>query len=138
MKRLINKKQEDGVSLYITIMILGIVFSIGFTIAGLLIGEIKIARNVQSFVPAIYAADSGIERALYKARIEGGDFSPGNCLTASPCQSSGALDNGASYTVSVWDTGETMSSGSTCVAKYQCVKSIGSVRDTNRAFEVTY
>lgn len=130
-------KGEEGVSLYMTIVILGIVFSIGFSIAGLLIGEIKIARNINNFVPAIYAADSGMERALYKSR-KTEVFAPGNCGPSdTPCvvdNSSGpSFNNGAAYSATIKDN-----SFATCSAGNQCIKSVGTKENTNRAFGATY
>lgn len=136
MKKYLIKK-EEGIALYVTIIILGIIFSIGFTMATLLMGEFKIARNISNFVPAIYAADTGIERALYKVR-KSGDFAPGACGTP-PCSYTlpagpgTTLNNGAVYSVEVLDTG-----AGSCTAAYQCIKAVGSVEETNRAFGVTF
>lgn len=125
-------KLNSGISLFLTIAILSSVFAIGLGVVGLLITEIKITRDIMNFIPAIYAADSGTERALYKIR-KAGEFGFGTCTLSDSCIINGTVSNGAVYTVSIVDNGV-----GTCIATTQCIKSIGSLQDTNRAFEVTY
>jgi len=124
-------KEQKGVSLFISIMVLSAIMAIGFGLSSLLIGEIEISRDINNFVPAIYAADSGIERVLYKLR-KNGDFI--SCPDTGACTISGAMSNGAGYTAIVLDSGV-----SWCpVASAICIRGLGNLADTHRGFEVTF
>lgn len=125
-------REQKGVALYISIMILSAIMAIGLGISSLLMGEIEIARDINRFVPAIYAADSGIERALYKLR-KGGDFV--SCPNTSSCViNSTVLSNGASYRVIVLDSGAQWCP----VGSSVCIRGLGTLENTNRGFEVTF
>ncbi len=126
-------KEQKGVSLYISILILSAMMAIGLGLSSLLIGEIEIARDINRFVPAIYAADSGIERALYKLRKGGGFVS---CPNTSSCVvNSTAMSNGASYSVIVLDSG---AQWCPVTVNAVCIRGLGTLEDTNRGFEVTF
>ena len=127
-------KAKDGVALYLSILVLSAIFSIGFGITSLLLGQLKISRDVGKFIPAIYAADSGIERALYKIRANG-DFA--SCTTSGPpaeCEITvTTMDNGATYEVVVLDF-----SFEWCSAANKCIHSIGRLNEANRALEANF
>ena len=130
----VNK--NDGVALYLSIVALAAIFAISFGLVSLLLGQLNIARDVGRFIPAIYAADAGIERTLYKIRKKG-DFAL--CTTTGPpadCEiQTTTMQNDASYRVIVLD-----SSSGWCDAAVanNCVRSIGNFRNTNRAWEGTF
>ena len=126
-------KEQKGVSLFISIMVLSAIMAIGFGLSSLLIGEIEISRDINNFVPAIYAADSGIERVLYKLR-KNDDFT--SCPNTGACVviSTIPLGNGATYSAVVLDSGV-----SWCpVASAICIRGLGNLADTHRGFEVTF
>lgn len=77
-----------GVSLYFAMMIMAIMMVIAFGLSEILIDQIKSVRNVGYSVTAYYAAETGIEEALYDS----------SCT--STCIIHGSLSSGASYTVS--------------------------------------
>ena len=59
---------QKGVSLIITFFISIIILFIVLSISTLLYSEIKVIRNMGNSISAFYAADSGIEKALYYDR----------------------------------------------------------------------
>lgn len=129
-------RTNDGIALYLSIVALAAIFAISFGLISLLLGQLNIARDVGRFIPAIYAADSGIERTLYKIRKDG-DFE--SCTTTGPpadCEiQNTTMQNQASYRVIILD-----SSFEWCDAEVvnKCVRSIGNFRNTNRALEGTF
>ena len=102
----------------------------------MLLGQLNIARDVGKFIPAIYAADAGIERTLYKIR-KNGDFVL--CTTTGPpadCEiQTTTMQNGASYRVIILDPSFEWCDGA---VQNKCVRSIGNLGDTNRALEITF
>lgn len=109
-----QKTKQKGVSLYLALLIMAILLSIGLGISAILFGQIKIIRGIGDSVVAFYAADTGIEEVLYR----GTDVS-------------GVLENGASYSAQV------LSSGPGCPASNYCIKSVGIFKETRRAIEIT-
>lgn len=136
-----NKKCERGVALYLTLFVLSAVTAIALGLFTLLIGEFEIAQEVGQFVPAIYAADSGVERALYKIRKTSPDFNPGTCgvdgMGDPLCTISvTTLNNGAEYRVIVLDRDVVVWCPDT-VAN-MCIRGFGTLQDTNRAIEANF
>ena len=70
-RKLNDGLKERGVSLYLTVMILIVLLTIGLMIANLLIGQLKIIKSMGQSMVAFYAADTGIERIMRKLYIEG-------------------------------------------------------------------
>ena len=64
-KQKIRDKKQEGVSLLFIVLISAVILAIGLGINALLIKEIKMMSNIDYSVTAFYAADSGIEAALY-------------------------------------------------------------------------
>ena len=126
-------KNQEGISLYLSIIILTAVFGIGFGISGILFNEIKIARDISQFTQAIYAADAGTERALYTVR-KTSNFDTCRGVQASCEFLDIQLDNDASYSVIVMDGGFQW-----CDVSFgKCIRSLGSMGNTNRALEVRF
>src|SRR3989338_642088 len=126
-----KKSSQKGVSILLTVLILSAVFALGLGVATFVISEIRQSRNVGNFVSALHAADSGVERTLYKVR-QLGEFS--SCPTVDTCSFSGELGTGASFNVIILDSGMVWC---TSDAPNFCIRSIGSFQDANRAIEVT-
>ncbi len=61
----LNKKREEGVSLYLAIIIMSILLAIVLGVSAILYSQLKITSEVGNSVIAFYAADSGIEQAMY-------------------------------------------------------------------------
>jgi len=67
---LVNK-EERGIVLYMSLLVLSAILAISASIASVLIGQFNISGDVQKAMGAVYAADSGIEKALYEVRMGG-------------------------------------------------------------------
>lgn len=59
------KKDIKGSILYFTIVILGILFSTGAVMSTILVQRVRMIGDMGYSVSAFYAADAGIEKALY-------------------------------------------------------------------------
>ena len=57
-------KEKKGISLYLVIIISTLILAIGLGISGLIISQMRIAREIGHSVVAFYAADTGIEHFL--------------------------------------------------------------------------
>ena len=117
-----KKNNQKGVSLYLAIMVLGIVLAIGFGISAILLGQLKMIKGMENSVVAFYAADTGIEQIL-KQRND----PPLGGIPETP------LPNGAKYQVTVFQGGV-----GGCNALNFCVKSVGTYLETKRAIEINY
>lgn len=60
-----GKKNQEGVSLFLTLMVVGVILTIALAVAGILAGEIRLSRGVSDSIRAIYASDAGAEKMLY-------------------------------------------------------------------------
>jgi Tfp pilus assembly protein PilX len=130
--------QQRGAALFLTMVIMSGIFAIGIAVMSLLIGEVRTSRDIGHYIPAIYAADTGIERALYQIRING-TFPAGTCQNAGDCVIGSSASpktlntNAAEYFVSIYDTGF-----GNCTAATQCIVSNGRLGGTARALTATY
>lgn len=125
-------KHKKGISLYLAIGVMSVLLSVVLGISAILARQFKIMAGMEDSVIALYAADTGIERALVDI-IK-------NKMNPPPASYSAILTNQASYAVSVvccgnWgancvytDGGLACPIGATdanCTAVYYCVKSRG-------------
>lgn len=141
MKRLYKKivrrvRDERGVALYLTMVIMGLAFVLAISISAILLREIQISRDVARYTPALAAADAGLERALFEIRKNGSfDSCPSisSCLIGSP-ENPIATDQGGTYYVIVVDTGVSWCTDAAQV----CIRSFGSFQNTNRALEAAF
>ncbi len=117
-----EKNRQKGVSLLITLLVMSALLSIAIGLSGLSIGEIQLARESPSSLVAFYAAESGVEWAMYQDRANGmasQSYSDYNfCLNPSV---------GICYSVTASGTSPTRS-----------IQSKGSFRNTVRSIESTY
>jgi hypothetical protein len=90
---------KRGVSLYLALIIMFILIAIGLGVSLIIVSQMKMMKGMGDSVVAFYAADTGIEHALYNKRVKGGT---GNV--------SGNLDANTSYSVTsntetgTWDS----------------------------------
>jgi len=112
---------QRGVILFLAVVIMAILLSIGLGISAILIGQIRMVRDIGNSVKAFYAADTGIEKAL----LFRNDPIPNLPLYD-------VLDNGANYEVEAFDFGPD------CLGVNFCLRSIGSFQGVSRAIEVEY
>lgn len=117
---------QQGTSLLLTLLILTAVLSIALGVAGLMLGEIKISREVPKSLRAYYAAEAGIERSLYDARKGAGASDIGSPPS---CSGGGAVCLDGSDTCYSVD----VTTGGTII-----IKSYGCYKGTRRAVEVSY
>lgn len=68
----VNKSQR-GISLYLAIIVLGIISGIVFGLTSLFLGQIKTLTTIGDSMKSFYSADSGVEHSLYNIRKENGD-----------------------------------------------------------------
>jgi len=118
-----RKKFKKGFTLYLTVLILGLLFAIGIGLSLIVLSQIKISREVGYSVNALCAADSGIERALYGIYKE--NWPLGTSV-------SGSVDE-ASFVVETF-----FPSPSNCTAQYYCIKSTGEYKGTLRKLDASY
>ena len=109
----INKNQS-GITLLLTVVILSAVTLIAVLIANIVIVQLKLAKDIGDSQAAIYAADSGVEWQLYQIRK--------GVSVASPVMSNGA-------TVETTVTGTSLNF---------TIKSLGSYQSVKRQFEITF
>ncbi len=110
-------KKESGVALYFAMVILSVFTAVIFVLAGVSVSQIKVTWMIGDSAKAFFAADTGVEQALFNIRKQD-NF--GNIDKVS-------LANGASYTVNI--------SFSTTTATIQ---SKGEFRSTRRTIEAKY
>lgn len=116
------QRLNQGVTLYLTVMMITLILTISFSLTALFLAQAKFLRDIGYSVPAFYAAETGIERALY-------DSSQGGM---GPTWSE-TLDNTASYTVSYLSPGQ---SGCPETVVAYCLKSISSYRGVRRGIRI--
>ena len=71
---------QKGISLLLSLLIITVISAIAFAVSRLSIGQIKLSRDISKSIIAYFAADSGIERALYDERQEGGARDFNSCI----------------------------------------------------------
>lgn len=112
-----NKKttKEKGVSLYLAIVILSVLTAVLLALVSISVSQIKVIWTLSDSIKAFYAADTGIEQALYQVRKEG---NYNNFL---------GKNGDSSYQVFI-----------TSDANGVSIKSIGNYNGTKRAIETNY
>ncbi len=63
---------QKGITLYLGLTIVTILFGIALGLTPILIGGLRIMRGMGHSVVAFYGADTGIEHSLYNFRKQGG------------------------------------------------------------------
>jgi len=138
--------KEKGISLLFVVLIAGVILAIGLGLSAILVQQLRMMGEVGYSVIAFYAADSGVEEALFNLY----QSSPIPFLPYEREWEDGTL-NTVSYSVSV-----TCGVGNTdecpswfpqyteptdpdyCSTDYFCLKSIGSYRNVKRAIQTEY
>lgn len=131
------KNSQKGVSIYLTVMIMALILSVALGMGAILVGQIKMVRNMGYSVVSFYAADTGIERAMYAIRKESSPYVPGSssqlCGAGNYFGNTCQLDNGAIY--SIEDNSAPNCGGSGIDV---CISSKGKNQKTNRAIEISW
>lgn len=63
-----NIESQKGIALYIALVIMAFLLAIGLGLSVIISGQLGMIRDVGNSVVALYAADTGIEHALYNRR----------------------------------------------------------------------
>ena len=143
-------KSQKGIALYLSVVILAIILAMVFGLSAILFNQIRTIRGMGSSVMALYAADAGIERALYDYYEDGSLESE---YDSEDLQIT--FSNESSYHVTVfccehgegeceWDgpTGENpcpswIEEDLHCEASHYCIRSVGKAEpNVQRAIEV--
>jgi len=116
------KNKNRGTALYITVIITTIFLAMSLGLTLLVLGPLKLMREMGYSVIAFYAADAGIEKVLTQRE---------NPLPLN--EYSEILANDSSYVLLVFSSGQ-----DDCTAPNFCIKSIGTYKEVRRAIEITY
>lgn len=114
-------KKQKGASLYFALITLSILMLVVFGISTIIVIQVGTIRRAGDSVIAFYAADAGIERALYGIKL--GELSIGDSL-----QEYLDLDIAVRYDTSILATTSPECPPGTV---YYCIKSIGTYEDVN-------
>lgn len=112
-----KKEKQKGMALYMVIMLLSVFVTVVFTLTSVSLSQVRVSWQAGDSVKAFWAADSGIEQALYNIRKKG--------ITDRIDQVN--LVNGSSYTVNI-----------TVVDQTATIHSRGVFRNTRRTIEAKY
>lgn len=129
-------KTEKGVSLLFVVLITSIILAIGLGVNAILIKQIKMTEEIGHSVKAFYAADSGIEQALYdlyKLPVSHQPIQTGTCGSAN---FEVRLKCGTSVLPADCPSG--LQVDSSCSANNICIKSLGNYQKVKRAIEIKY
>lgn len=119
---------QRGVSLYLSVLIIGILLAIALGLSTITLIQIKVIREMGDSVIAFYAADTGIEDVFY--RETQGESVTSTCTFISPCI--GDLgDPDRRYSVIG------LTPGGDCGGTYYCLESVGFYKNTRRAIRIT-
>lgn len=129
-KNLPKTDAERGLAVLLVIFVIALGLAIVLGLAGVFVNQLFIARSANYSTAAIYAADAGLERALYLERRQGGLTS----MATWPCPEGGAPCEQVTlpapspiFRYYAQDSGGT-----------RTVKALGSYKGTNRALEIWY
>ncbi len=125
--------KNKGITLLLVVVILSALLSISIGIFNVVFGQLQISGEAADSFIALYATDQGIERALYRDRVQGALCADGggvDCYTEGPT----SIQSGGCYELRVSKIGgvtEIVSAG-----QYRC--GINPIRVVKRGFLVSY
>lgn len=110
-----QKNEEKGVSsIFLTLIVLGIITFIGVGLSAIFLNELKISSLIRQSASAFYAAETGAEYALLQANKKSPGSTGNYALT---------LTNGASFEVN-WNPSS--------------IQSVGKYASVRRKIEITW
>lgn len=109
-----KNNKENGITLFLTMIILSIVILISVLIANIVIVQLRLAKDIDDSQAAVYAADSGVEWQLYQ------------------------IKKGVSVSSPVMSNGAVVETTVTGTAPNFTIKSLGSYQSVKRQFEVSF
>jgi hypothetical protein len=136
-----QRKNNKGAALFLTVIFLGFVFTITVLVVKVQLKEIQFGSLEESSNMAIFAADAGLERALYNIYQETG-LVPETCTTTG-CFIPGPgisppylqLENGASFHVTV-PNGSSSPVVVSPTMEYIVLRAVGRLHNTERSLEL--
>jgi len=129
------KNNQEGAALFLAIMLLGFVLTIGIAIIQIQIRELRFGIRENASAMALFAADAGLERTLYKIYQEGDGSLPNSCTSVGCYISEINLTNGSSYYVIVpYGSENPIIQG--LDTEYIVLRSLGQFQETQRSLEV--
>ncbi len=90
---------QKGITLYLVIVILAVVLAVAIGLSTILVSQIRMITGMGNSVKALYAADTGIEKALVP--ILECTKHPYNCNSLDSQISGDPLDNGSRYEIEI-------------------------------------
>lgn len=145
MPAVLNKK-DQGISLYLSLVVMAILLTIVLGISVILIKQMRIISNMDKSVVALSAADAGVERVLREVN----NPSAGGLLSSYL----GNLGNGSDYNINITAcdgsnpggvacnlslcTPPAITLDPNCPSSHYCIRSLGNYRGSKRAIEVYY
>jgi len=122
-----NKKSQRGVSLYYAILIMSISLAVALGVNTIAVKSLQTSREIRKSPPALFGADTGIERALFD--ISNNNAGIGSSTTAT-------LDLGSAGTVEYnYEIQGTFSDMCPDDSMY-CIYSTGSYKGSQRTLKV--
>lgn len=76
-----KKNNEAGFALLMSLIVVGVLISIGLTVLELTVAQISLSTNARDSERAFHAANAGVECALYTRRQISVDMEAGNAIT---------------------------------------------------------
>ena len=119
----ISKPNQSGIAVIFSMLLIGIILSIVFTLSLIFIPKTKSASDIKRSAAAAYAAESAIEWCLYINRQ----------APPSPVPTPPVLANGATFI-----NGNTGVSFMPADCSVQPIKSVGTYQGVTRSFEVSF
>jgi len=130
-----NINNQQGVSLFLVILVTSVVLAISFGINAILVKQIKMVREIGYSVTAFYAADSGIERQLYDL-YKSSSHQPSYSINCGLAHFETKVSCGKNVPAEDCPTGFDIDPN--CSALNYCIKSIGNYEEVKRAIEIKY
>jgi hypothetical protein len=118
-----GRRSEKGVSLYMTIVMMAVLFTMVLGVTIIIIRGLDILKGASDSIKAFHAADTGVERALYNIRVNN-DCSP---ICGTPC----TIGGDSNWTYSLDYTGG-------CSASSISISAKGTYYGSQRKIEVSY
>jgi hypothetical protein len=127
---------QKGISIYITLILTSIILAIGLGMSLLLIGQLKMTREIGDSTKAFFAADAGMEMVLNESIDDIKLNNNGDYLFVS-------LDGTADYGYKVLVNSSpgclicgTIPVDADCAGQYLCYRSKGIYKDITRAIKI--
>lgn len=124
---------EKGLAIVLALLVLSSILAIALGVSTILLKEVQFGKSAGLYIPALFAADSGIEKIL-TLRNDPDTFGGCRTKTDAMARDDCKLSNGALFWVKI----RAKATDPTCGAENFCIESTGEYQGTRRAIEVNY